>query len=246
MPRFYVDFLLSVGEELSLPLEVVRHISVLRLKLHQEINLFNNDGFDYVAVITSLERREISVKIISRIENFTEAELSITLLISLIANDKFELVIQKATELGVQKIIPIITERTQRIKFDRKAGKLEHWRKIIIAASEQCGKARLTMISEIKEFATVISENRSELNYILSPHHVMDNYSQVDNPLSVSLLVGPEGGFTEDEIKQANLAGFQSLNFGKRILRAETAALAGVSFLHCNFGDFRTNNQREK
>ena len=159
MPRFYADILLNVGEKISLPPEVVRHIGVLRLKLQQEISLFNNDGHDYHAKIVELGRREVLVMIIDKVKNQTETDFIITLIVSLIANDKFELVIQKAIELGVQKIIPVITEKTQRIKTEREASKLEHWRKIIVAASEQCGRARLATISEIKEFATAINDN---------------------------------------------------------------------------------------
>jgi 16S rRNA (uracil1498-N3)-methyltransferase len=239
MPRFYVDTLLNVGDEVSLPPDVVRHITVLRLKLQQEVTLFNNDGHDYHAKIVELGRREASVVINNKVKNQTEANLIITLMISLISNDKLELVIQKAVELGVQRIIPVITEKTQRIKAEREASKLEHWRKIIIAASEQCGRAKLATVSEIKEFATVIDEDKSEINYILSPHHAASKLAKVNNPQSISLLIGPEGGFTESEIRLANEAGFHNLNLGKRILRAETAAIAGISFLHCNFGDFK-------
>ena len=242
MPRFYVDVLLNIGEEIWLPSEVVRHISVLRLKPHQEIIMFNNDGYDYHAKIVELGRREILVTVIDKIKNQTEPDFIITLMISLIANDKFELIIQKAIELGVKEIIPVISEKTQRIKAEREAGKFEHWRKIIIAASEQCGRARLTAISEIKEFDSAIAQNKSEINFILSPHHATSNSDPISEPRSVSLLIGPEGGFTVDEIRLANQAGFQNLNLGKRILRVETAAIAGISFLHCNFGDFRIKN----
>ncbi len=239
MPRFYVDTLLNVGDKVSLPSDVVRHIIVLRLKLEQEIILFNNDGHDYHAKIVELGRREALVVVTNKVKNQTEANFIITLMISLISNDKLELVIQKAVELGVQRIIPVITEKTQRIKAEREASKLEHWRKIIIAASEQCGRAKLATVSEIKEFATVIDEDKSEINYILSPHHAASKLAKVNNPQSISLLIGPEGGFTESEIRLANEAGFHNLNLGKRILRAETAAIAGISFLHCNFGDFK-------
>ncbi len=239
MPRFYVDTLLNVGDKVSLPSDVVRHIIVLRLKLEQEIILFNNDGHDYHAKIVELGRREALVVVTNKVKNQTEANFIITLMISLISNDKLELVIQKAVELGVQRIIPVITEKTQRIKAEREASKLEHWRKIIIAASEQCGRAKLATVSEIKEFATVIDEDKSEINYILSPHHAASKLTKVNNAQSISLLIGPEGGLTEHEIRVANAAGFQNLNLGKRILRAETAAIAGISFLHCNFGDFK-------
>ena len=241
MPRFYVDTLLNVGDEVSLPSDVVRHIIVLRLKLEQEIILFNNDGHDYHAKIVELGRREALVVVTNKVKNQTEANLIITLMISLISNDKLELVIQKAVELGVQKIIPVITEKTQRIKAEREASKLEHWRKIIIAASEQCGRAKLATVSEIKEFATVIDEDKSEINYILSPHHAASKLAKVNNPQSISLLIGPEGGFTESEIRLANEAGFHNLNLGKRILRAETAAITAISLLHCHFGDFQIN-----
>jgi 16S rRNA (uracil1498-N3)-methyltransferase len=119
MPRFFTNVCLQVGEQLSLPIEVVRHMMVLRLRVGEEVRLFNNDGCDYLARILDLHKREARVEITGKIDVQSESNFVITLMISLIANDKFELVIQKAVELGVQKIIPIITEKTQRVKIDR-------------------------------------------------------------------------------------------------------------------------------
>lgn len=242
MPRFFTNVCLQAGEQLSLPIEVVRHMVVLRLRVGEEVRLFNNDGCDYLARILDLHKREARVEITGKIDVQSESNFVITLMISLIANDKFELVIQKAVELGVQKIIPIITEKTQRVKIDRYAGKLEHWQKIIISASEQCGRAKLASISEIKSMDEALSENKSDINFILSPRHIaIENNLVFDKPYSASLVIGPEGGFTEEEIQLANQAGFLSLNLGTRILRAETAAITAISLLHCRFGDFQIN-----
>jgi len=238
MPRFYVNLPLVSNEKYSLPDDVVRHINVLRLKISEEICLFNNSGYDYICVIISLDKRKVEVEVRDKIAVANEAQIKITLLVSLIANDKFDLIIQKAVELGVTTIIPVIAARTQRMKSEREAHKMEHWHRIIISASEQCNRAKLAEIKSPALFSAAIAESVSEVNFILSPHHITSPVIATDFS-ALSLLVGPEGGFTENEIKQANAAGFISLNLGKRVLRAETAAIAGLCFLHCNYGDFK-------
>lgn len=237
MPRFYVNLALDTHSELDLPEEVVRHIHVLRLRVTDTITLFNGGGYDYVAKFVTFERRTISIKIIDTklVEN--ESKLDLTLLMSIIASDKFDLVVQKSVELGVKRLIPIYAQNTQRFKADKLASRMEHWRKIILASSEQSGRASLMELLEPLEFAQAIKNNSATLKLILSPHHA-GNLAIFDLSDSATLLVGPEGGFNSAEVESANQAGFASWRLGTRILRAETAALAGVSLLQAQLGDF--------
>lgn len=237
MPRFYIhqaDF--SLGTNYTMPEDVVRHINVLRLRVDERICLFNGDGYNYFGYITALTKRSVDVQIENRQVADNESKVAITLLVSLIAGDKFELVIQKAVELGVTRIVPVISARTQRIKVERELHKLEHWRKIIVSASEQCGRAQLAVISQAVPFSVAIEEV-ADLKFILSPHHSSIPTNSL-NLCSVVLLVGPEGGFAEEEILAANQAGYLNLNLGGRILRAETAAIAGLCYVHAHYGDF--------
>ncbi len=236
MPRFYVNLPLEQASKISLPEDVVRHISVLRLRLTDKISLFNGDGYDYVAEFIEFERRKISVKIIAANLVQNESKLNLTLLMSIIASDKFDWVVQKAVELGVTRLIPIYAQNTQRFKADKLASRMEHWRKIILASSEQSGRARLLELLEPLELVSALVNSTAAAKFILSPHHA--GQLSLHAHESVDLLVGPEGGFNQAEVELAHQAGFSSWQLGGRILRAETAALSGVSLLQAHFGDF--------
>ena len=236
MPRFYVNLPLEQASEISLPEDVVRHISVLRLRLTDTISLFNGDGYDYVAEFSEFERRKISVKIIAANLVQNESKLNLTLLMSIIASDKFDWVVQKAVELGVTRLIPIYAQNTQRFKADKLSSRMEHWRKIILSSSEQSGRARLLELLEPLELASAVASSNAAAKFILSPHHA--GQLSLHAHESVDLLVGAEGGFNQAEVELAHQAGFSSWQLGGRILRAETAALSGVSLLQAHFGDF--------
>lgn len=236
MPRFYVNIPLDLDLQVNMPEDTVRHINVLRLRITDSIILFNGDGNDYLAEFIVLEKRKIIVKIVTcQIVN-NESSLQLTLLMSIIASDKFDFVLQKSVELGVTNFIPIYTQNTQRFKNDKLESRIEHWQKIIIASSEQSGRSLLMDLLRPQDFAQIITTIDAESKFILSPHHTGNAIDQQSS--SIALLVGPEGGFTLDEVILANQAGFNSWCLGKRILRAETAAIAGTSLLQAYFGDF--------
>lgn len=239
MARFYVDCRFDIGNNYSLPDEVVRHIQVLRLRESEEVVLFNGDGYDYPARIEQLDRREISVKILAANQIENESPLAINLLMSVIANDKMDLVIQKAVELGVAAITPVFSERCQRFKKERIANRMEHWQKIIISACEQSGRAVIPRLNELQEFSSAISQTAGVVKLILSPHHRSFEVKLPSAALgSIDLAVGPEGGFSEEEIKNALDCDFYSWQLGTRVLRAETAVIAGISILQAQLGDF--------
>lgn len=243
MARFFVATPLVVGSVYDLPPEVVRHVQVLRYRLGQELILFNGDGYDYHARIEKLERREISVNILAASNVANESPVAINLLVAVIANDKMDLVIQKAVELGVSKITPLFSERCQRLKSERIANRMEHWQKIIIAACEQSGRAVIPQLVEPQEFNSAILQAAGVVKWILSPHHQSaENKSLLEAVTSVDLAVGPEGGFSDEEITTAQDCGFYSWQLGTRILRAETAVIAGISILQAQLGDFSSVN----
>lgn len=237
MPRFYVDLPITLGANFELPDNVVRHMNVLRLRVGDLVVLFNGDGCDYTAVLTELTKRNAKVNIHKCDKLVNESHLKITLLPSLIASDKFDLVIQKAVELGVNEIIPVISQYTQRLSNDKINSRMEHWRKIIIAACEQSARATIPHLSEPTLFSDVLLAVSAERKYILSPHHERQQVLAESTISSAAVLIGPEGGFNLAEVERAGEYGFTTLQLGTRILRAETAAICAVSLLQSHFGD---------
>jgi 16S rRNA (uracil1498-N3)-methyltransferase len=238
MSRFYVDLPITLGANLELPDNVVRHMNVLRLHIGDSVALFNGDGCDYTANISELSKRHAKVNIEKSEKLDNESHLKITLMPSLIASDKFDLIVQKAVELGVNEIVPVISQYTQRLSNDKISSRMEHWRKVIIAACEQSARATIPNLSEPTLFSDALLMVSAERKYVLSPHHERQQTLVGSAISSVAVLIGPEGGFSLKEVEEAQDNGFLTLQLSTRILRAETAAICAVSLLQSYFGDF--------
>ena len=256
MARFFVALPFAVATEYDLPENVTRHLNVLRIRVNQIITLFNGNGRDYSAQVIELNKRSARVQVLQELTLATEASLEICLCLSIIASDKFDLVLQKAVELGVSQIIPVYSQNTQRFNSAKLPTRLEHWHKVIIAASEQCGRARLATLDAPRDFAELVNDSSDAcgIKLLLSPHH----QSKVDwgatratgathgdahrdgaaHHHGVKLLIGPEGGFSSAEVNLAVAQGFQAVALGPRILRAETAAIVALSYIQTLIGDF--------
>ncbi len=246
MPRFYLNLPLCAGTIVELPEDVVRHILVLRLKINDSIVLFNGDGNTYRAYIVEISRKIVLVNIEQQIKPDNQATLNIHLLLCIIANDKMDLAIQKAVELGVAEITPIISERSQRLHPDKVARRMEHWQKIIISSCEQCGNNFIPKINLPQQFIT-IAASKNSLNLIMSTSS--GNYNDSSHrkicianssdhtkltPKLVQLLVGPEGGFSQTE----KINGFMPLILGQMIFRSETAVIAGLCYVQLYYGNW--------
>ncbi len=242
MPRFYIKAPLEVSLTISLPLpiEVVRHLHVLRIIQGQTIELFNGDGFSYECELLELTKKSAQVNIVKRLNKPLSVSLSIKLAVCIIANDKMDLVIQKATELGLQEITPVISARTQRIDKARMEKKLLHWQNIIISSCEQCGNNILPVLSPICEINDIFKQsNENALKIILSPVQNAEKIiMSTQVPAEILLLVGPEGGFTPEELNIATNSNFKSLTLGHLTMRAETAAIAGIVSLRTKFDNW--------
>lgn len=237
MPRFYVDLPITLGTNFELPDNVVRHMNVLRLRTSDSVVLFNGDGCNYTAVLTELTKRSAKINIHKCEKLANESHLKITLLPSLIASDKFDLIIQKAVELGVSEILPVISQYTQRLSNDKINSRIEHWRKIIIASCEQSARATIPHLCEPTLFSDALLAVSAERKYILSPHHERQQVLAGSTISSAAVLIGPEGGFSLAEVEQAGEHEFLTLQLGTRVLRAETAAICAVTLLQSYFGD---------
>lgn len=239
--RFHCAVPLAAGASVELPQAAAHHAQrVLRLGVGAPVTLFNGDGGEYLGRIASLER-SVLVELSERADIEREAPLSIRLAQVVPAGERMDWVVQKATELGVAAIRPLHSSRSVvRLEGARADRRREHWRQVAIAACEQCGRNRLPDVGAVATLPHYLGEpaGPAPARLVLAPEAVC-NLSQLPAPgQEVDLLVGPEGGFTDDEIKAARLAGFQPVRLGPRVLRSDTAGLAAIAALLARWGDF--------
>jgi 16S rRNA (uracil1498-N3)-methyltransferase len=237
--RFFVSLPLQSGETIALDRQVSLHISSsLRLKKRHLITLFDGSGGEYEAMITQIDRKRVSARIGEFSSISRESPLQVHIAMALIRGDRMDYAIQKITEMGANQITPLITERSEvKLSSERTTRKLAHWRGIVASACEQCGRNQLPDINSPLPFSKLFEQVTSSGKFILHPGASTLN-SRSGSPQSVTLVSGPEGGFTDSEIHLANDFGFQSIGFGPRVFRAETAPIATLSLLQYLWGDF--------
>src|SRR4249919_616931 len=241
LTRVHVDTPLSSGLELALPENAAAHLSrVLRLAVGDECVLFNGDGTDYAARITSMGKRELRVTVASGREVDNESPLAITLLQGIARGEKMDLILQKATELGVNAIAPLWSQRSE-VKLDeaRAEKRLAHWRGVVTSACEQCGRARVPGVAAPVSLSVALGAlPAGGLRLILDPEGELALRTlSVGDEAGIVLAVGPEGGWSPADREQLRAAGFQGLKLGPRILRTETAGLAAIAALQSRLGD---------
>ena len=240
--RHHVELPLSEGAVVELPEVAVAHlVRVLRLGPGDRVLLFNGDGRDYEAELLAAGKRGAQARVLGSREVERESPLRITLAQGIARGDKMDWVLQKATELGVARIAPVVSERTE-VKLDaERAGKRgAHWRGVVAGACEQSGRARLPELLAPAPLADFLAREDSARRYALDPGANATLASVQPAPgESICLLVGPEGGLSERDLAMARAAGFEGLRLGPRILRTETAALAAIAGLNALYGDWR-------
>jgi len=246
--RFYAPpEALSPGESVTLSAEETRHArDVLRLERGEEVCVFDGEGREYRGAIAELNRDSVRVEVLEQVEPARpESQLHLTLCVALLKGEKFDLVVQKATELGATRFIPVVTNRADvRIRSDDDARrKLMRWQRIVLEASKQCGRARLMKIDAPVAFAELIerAEQEDELRLMFAEREG-SSFSEVLKelelmPAKAIALIGPEGGWTDGEIDEANKNGWRIVTLGGRVLRAETAAIVAATLLQHRFGD---------
>ena len=242
LSRIHVDASLAKGARIALPDTAAAHLlRVLRMSVGDACVLFNGDGHDYSATIVSVARKIAEVEVTAAHSIDNESPLRITLVQALARGEKMDWIIQKATELGVAAIQPIVSERTE-VKLDgeRADKRHAHWRAVAIAACEQCGRARLPLIAEPLELHRYLANAESgALKLMLDPHAELTPHTlALANTRAIELVIGPEGGLSGRDRAQLEAAGFQGLRLGPRVLRTETAGLAMIAALQVLAGDF--------
>lgn len=241
IPRIYHAQPLKGQAKVGLSPAAAKHLStVLRLKTGARIVLFDGSGFEFEAVLEKADKRH-ALAIISRMHGpAVESPLRVTLAQAVSRGERMDYTLQKAVELGVASIIPVLTERSV-VRLDENSAlrKQQHWQQVVISACEQSGRVHVPQVQlPVTLYTFLATQQQSSLKLLLDPQEDM-TVSLLPKPPNndVLLLVGPEGGLDEAERAAAKTAGFQGMQLGPRILRTETAALVALSLLQGLWGD---------
>jgi len=212
---------------------------VLRVVAGQPLVLFNGDGFDYAASVEKASKSGIVAAISARLPAKPESPLRTTLVQSLARGERTDFALQKATELGLTVFQPVEAARTEvRLKPDKIDARLAHWQKVMISACEQSGRARLPELRPPIELASWVSTEPEGVRLVLAPGD-FPSLAQIEAGDAVEILVGPEGGFEDQELELLQRGGVRAVSLGPRILRTETAGPAALAILQALAGDFR-------
>ncbi len=242
-PRFHVALPLQPDQLIGLPAAVARHVQVLRLQPDDALRLFDGTGGEWSARIVKMGRSEVDVKIGPALPSLPELGCAVTLAIGVPANERMDSLVEKATELGVAAVQPLLCERSVlRLQGERALKKIAHWQAVAVAASEQSGRARVPLVAPMLGLqgwlAALPAPNAGETSQdwrgVLSLRDagaIREVLPAGALPRRVSLLSGPEGGLSEAEEAAARASGFVPLSLGPRVLRADTAPLAALSWI---------------
>jgi 16S rRNA (uracil1498-N3)-methyltransferase len=240
--RSHVDQPLAVGQHITLPEDSSAHLlRVLRLAPGDAVTLFNGDGFDYTARLLTAAKRGAEAEITGREPVPRESPLRITLVQGVARGEKMDLVLQKATELGVAGFTPVVTERTEvKLDAERAEKRMAHWRGVVAAACEQSGRAVLPRLCQPTALSAYAGAETADIKLVLDPNGDVGLAALAPQAgQTIALVVGPEGGLSERDLATLRAAGFRGLRLGPRILRTETAGLAAVAALQALYGDLQ-------
>jgi len=239
--RIFTSQPIDQASLITLDSVAAHHLStVLRKNVGFSFNIFNGNGAEFSAQISNIEKKEVEVKVVKLLHTEATAVLKFNLFIALSKGERMEFALQKAVELGIHSITPIISERTVvKLSADRLKRKMQHWQKIIISACEQSGRCLIPTLSTPQPIQKIIASPPAGLSLLLDPQ-ANNRLNQLKKPLdAVNLIVGPEGGFSESEQQGLVNVGFKGVRLGPRILRTETAPLAALAAMQALWGDFR-------
>ncbi|TGN40377.1 16S rRNA (uracil(1498)-N(3))-methyltransferase [Marinobacter confluentis] len=239
IPRIFTDSPLTVGSRCDLDDNAANHTGrVLRMQAGQSLLLFNGNGNDYTATITEAGKKRVEVEVESAAPNLTESNLEIVLGQTLSKGDRMDYAVQKAVEMGVTRIVPLATERSEvKLKGDREDKRLRHWRQVAISAAEQCGRAKVPDILPVMTLPDWFNHAGDCDLRLVMHHRTEQSLDSMNRPTRIALMIGPEGGLSQDEIAAAETAGFLPVALGPRVLRTETAPVAAMALCQWLWGD---------
>lgn len=238
MRRFYAHPRLFLNDRIELDTDETLHLrDVLRLQSGERVNVFDGEGREFLCEIESVGSKSTALMILDQIPPAApESRLDLTLAGAILKGEKFDLVIQKAVELGVNRLVPLITRRGD-VKPKDTAKKAVRWRKIALEAAKQSGRAKLMRVEEPFELTSFLSETGNDGDLIFFSERGGKELSTAISGQKITAVVGPEGGWDNSEISLAADSGFDIVTLGGRILRAETAAITVAAILQHRFGD---------
>ena len=247
MPRFYSPPPLPLSGTFDLPPDAAHHASrVLRLRVGDAVEIFDGIGNECQGLIANLSGKRVTVTKIIATGNNRESPLRVVLAQALSGSEKMDWIIQKSTELGVAEIQPLATDRSvAKLPAERTNKRLEHWQQVAISACEQCGRnvlpkihAPLDIMAWLQQTKSMPDTKLSDAKYILLPGGAASLHDQAKPQGKVVLLIGAEGGFSQAESTAALQCGYIPIRLGARVMRTETAAIAGLAVLQTLWGDF--------
>jgi 16S rRNA (uracil1498-N3)-methyltransferase len=240
MPRFYCPEPLEIGLQLKLPESITRHIQVLRLTVPDSITLFNGQGGEFRASLIEITKNLAVVEIKAFFARECELNHSLTLAQGLPEANKMDWIIEKAVELGATAFIPLAASRSVvKLTADRAEKKMRHWQGIMAAAAEQCGRNRLPHLAEPVNFTQWVAQTDLHKRLLLSPRATvsLSDWVRHQPAQALTIMVGPEGGFSEAEEELAIQRGAICVSMGPRVLRTETAGLAALAAIQSLWGE---------
>lgn len=241
MTRVFQAIPLKSHTKVELDSEASHYLGrVLRMKSGDSLVIFNGEGGEHAAIVAEIDKKRVLIEVGEFNSRNTESPLTLCLAQGISRGEKMDYTIQKAVELGVSQVVPLLTERcTVKLDAEKRLKRLQHWQAIAVSACEQSGRNKIPEILTPQTLQQWLPTSKADLSLVLTPTapqklHEITTGSAINR---VILLIGPEGGLTELEIDQAIKQGFLPLNLGPRILRTETAAVAALSVLQTIFGD---------
>jgi 16S rRNA (uracil1498-N3)-methyltransferase len=246
LTRVYVETVLTPGAIVELPRETASHLAkVLRARSGDPLILFSGDGREYAGAVESVRGPRVTASVGDGAEVDRESPLAVTLVQCVPRGDRMDFIVQKATELGVTQIIPVLSQRSVvRLDAAQAESKAAHWRAVVINACEQCGRNRVPAIAapvpliEYLGSSAAAAAGSPAARLVLEPD-LEAAAAPTALETAAHVAVGPEGGFGDEELEAFRIAGFRRLRLGPRILRTETAAIAALTWLQTRFGDMR-------
>jgi 16S rRNA (uracil1498-N3)-methyltransferase len=238
LTRIHTPQALTLNSTIELEQQASHHLGkVLRAQAGDEVLLFNGQGGEFLGRISSIAKQSVAVELHTFVDSDNESPLSIHLGICISKGDRMDLVMQKATELGVSQITPLLGERSQ-IKRNKEvlAKKLRHWQQVVVSACEQSGRNHVPTVNHVENSIDWLKACDSQAKLILDPF-CDSNTKSIQQVDSVALAIGPEGGFSKPEVSCAKACNFDGLNLGPRILRTETAPIAAITLCQTKWGD---------
>lgn len=241
--RLFVSSALINDTEIELDGDQARYLGrALRARVGDRLNLFDGNGAEWTATILQISKNTVTLRIDDSHEAGTESPLKVHLVQGISRGERMDFVVQKATELGVKRITPVLTEYSM-VKLDgsRAEKRRDHWQRIATSASEQSGRVRLPLIDTPIPLKNWLGDKpqRIDTELILKPGAAATLPSLRPPETKICVLVGPEGGFSDSEYEDAEISGFKAVSLGPRVLRTETAAIATLAMLQSLWGDLR-------